>query len=176
MPVFNSLTFPLHFPRLPRISSGGGSHYGPAIELGWEYRLATEVQPLVKTGKASPAHQQKISHGRMSAEEYEEIRPSAQRRNLKSLFLFHNQREYRLKKNQFTDEEIKEAVAEKEKLVKNRERSLRLEQLRVVENWSSVNRSRKIRRAVRNLRKKQRVSNRNEIYNGWWLPLSAHFF
>lgn len=131
---------------------------------------------MVNTGKTSPAQQQRVPRGRLSVEEYEAIRPSAKRRNLKSLYLFLNQREYRLKKNHFTDEEIEGAVAEKEKLVKNRERTLRLEKMCLGENWLSVNRSRKIRRALHNLKKKQRPSNHDEIYKGWWLPLSGYFF
>ena len=151
---------------------GGGNRYGPSLELGWEYRLASEVQTLPST----QAH--RLRYGRLSVEEYEKIRPSQQRRNLKSLFLFGNQREYRLKQNQqYTDGEIQQAIAEKARIVQHRERSLMFQSLDVRQNWSTINRSRKIRRAVHNLKKEHLLSrNHQEIYNGWWLPLSAHIF
>ena len=151
---------------------GGGSRYGPSVELGWEYRLASEVQSLQST----KAH--RLCHGWLSVDEYETIRPSQRRRTLKSLFLFGNQREYRLKKNYpYTDDDIQQAIAEKARIVQHRERSLLLQSLRIRKNWSTVNRSRKIRRGVHNLKKKHlRSCCHHEIYNGWWLPLSAYLF
>ena len=166
------------YPVVLSTNPGGGNRYGAALELGWEYRLASEVVP--STPHTAATNRTGCCRGPVvwSVEEYETIRPSPQRRTLKSLFLFGNQREYRLKKNfSYTDQEIQQAVAEKARIVRNRERTLRVQSLRVGENWSTVNRGRKIRRAVHNLKTKQpKASSHEEIYRGWWLPLSAHFF
>lgn len=157
------------------LSTNPASLSGPAIELGWDYQLATEVQPLTKRKR-----KRLQVPGTLSVQEYEELRPSPQRRNLTSLYLFLNQREYRLKVlRDYTDEDIKEAVEEKKIISKSRDRSnfYQSPTKKFSHNVTSVNRNRKIKRAVRNLkRRKQPSYTHRDIYSGWWLPLSAYFF
>ena len=162
------------------LSLNPAGHYGPAIEIGWEYRLASELLPLKHVKYEKRATPIDLAEGRVAVKEYEQIRPSSFRRKEKNLYLFVNQREYYVKKNNFTDTEIQEATKEKEALYVERSRSnkFRNPAVRVKETLAANRRTRKVKRAVRNLKKNKDngIDGRSNIYSGWQLPLSAYLF
>lgn len=154
------------------LSDNPASKYGPSLELGWDYRLATVVQPIGQK-KERP-----IGEGPLRVDDYEDMRPSSKRRTLKNLYLHLPTREFRIKKHNFTDEEIAKAAAIKAKIHASRERS-NFCQNPVTTLYKGLviagRRTKKVQRAVRNL-KKQKAAETDDIYKGWWLPLSAHLF
>lgn len=163
------------------LSLNPAGQYGAAIEIGWEYRAASEVPPLTDVKYGKPVDSVKLQDGRTAVNEYEKIRPSPFRRKDKKLYLFVNQREYYVKKSNFTDSEIQKAAKEKEALYAQRQRTNRLRN--PVDRWKegamASRRTKKIKRAVRNLKKakkndKELTGSSDHIYSGWWFPLSAY--
>ena len=164
------------------LSDNPATRRGPSLELGWEYRLASEIHPIdhISTGGEEYA---KINAGRLSVYEYEMLRPSSQRRPMHKLYLFQPTREHRIRMHHFTVTEIREVEIVKSQIRQSRERSnVCRNPLTLVRKdcRESVRRS-KVKRAVRNLKKpncemSDPLTTANGIYNGWWLPLSAHLF
>jgi hypothetical protein len=157
------------------LSTNPATKYGPVLELGWEYRLASRIQPIDPLQR-----KEREIEGRLLVNEYEALRPSAQRRTLKGLYLFQPTREYRIKLHNYSDAEIAEAVAEKAKIFESRERSnLCRNPVSIICEGCilSARRTKKVKRAVRNLNKrKAAAADRRDIYRGWWLPFSACLF
>ena len=121
---------------------------GPALTLGWEPERITTT----------------------SVEEYEQGRPTYRRRTVPQLLLSWQTRVRRLAAWGYTVEDMWESMAENTDTIAQSRES----------RWSAIQRehraiqiTKKVQRAVRNLRKKQAPSN---IYAGWRLPLSAHVF
>lgn len=169
------------------LSLNPNSQYGPAIEIGWEYRPASQVSVVSLANNNKNSQKLELKEGRIAVSEYERVRPSSQRRSEQKLYLFVNQREYFVTKNGFSQEEIKQAAREKESLYLQRKRTNQLRS--PVERWkegaSGAKRSKRVRRAVRNLKKAQAGTGDEDsvnsissdaIYSGWWLPLSAYIF
>lgn len=136
------------------LGTNPASLYGPAIELGWEYFISLPPTDI---------------------ELYEQKRPSANRRKLKQLYLYLPTRVYRLKNLGYTKEEIAAAVAEKDVIIRHRQRSnFFMNPLFILQQErKSSRRTKKVQRAVRNLSRKQSLS---DIYSGWRLPFSAFVF
>ena len=155
------------------LSDNPATRSGPSLEIGWEYRLATEVQPI------GHGKEQSIDEGRVPLNEYETIRPSAQRRPFENLYLFLPTRHYRIKRLHYTDAEIADALARKAAIFASRERSNFYRNpfsvLRAI-CIDSVRRTKRVKRAVRNLKKPTAAATDHNIYRGWWWPLSAHCF
>lgn len=151
------------------LSTNPATHYGPPVELGWEYALADTVEAILVKEDAgeetiirSPCE---IDDGRISVDNYETIRPSdRRRRKLGDMYLDGKSRRELLEED-FTAEEIKEAVREKIALARERASSKRH-----TTNWmkDKQTRIRKVKRAVRNLQQKQIPKN---LYARWWLPI-----
>jgi hypothetical protein len=91
-----------------------------------------------------------------------------------------NQREHYARSNNFTDEEIEEARKKKEALFLQRKRSSRQNPVvRFKDGIEATRRTKKVKRAVRNLETKKIEPNDEgsidgSIYTGWWFPLSAY--
>ena len=182
------------------LGNNPSTDYGPSIELDWKYNN-------VKTH---------------NIDEYETKRQK-QRRQLKHLYLSQVYREWLLKEGQvtvaarlpgqsssssssvpsfYTEKEIKQATKLKEfdqwsRWINNR---LRLPHVVVGNELRQWRRQKRIKRAIRNLNKKNiksentkggggdnsswrqprmsattvEISNRNNVYDGWWLPFSAY--
>ena len=142
------------------LSQNPAGHYGPAIEIGWEYRLASKVPPLKNVKYEKEVKEIELDEGRAAVDEYERMRPSSFRRNETKLYLFVNQREYYVKSNNFTDDEIQEARMKKEALFLQRKRSSRRNPVaRCKEGIEASRRTKKVKRAVRNLKTKKMKSN-----------------
>jgi hypothetical protein len=162
------------------LSQNPAGQYGPAIEIGWEYRLASEVPPLKNVKYEKIVKALELDKGCTAVDEYEKIRPSLFRRNEKNLYLFVNQREHYARSNNFTDEEIEEARKKKEALFLQRRRSSRQNPVvRFKDGIEATRRTKKVKRAVRNLETKKIEPNEEgsidgSIYTGWWVPLSAY--
>lgn len=161
------------------LSLNPAGHYGHAIEIGWEYRLASEVPPPKNVTCEKKMAPIELHQGLVAIKDYERIRPSSCRRKEQKLYLFVNQREYYVKKNGFSDVEIQQATKEKEALYQERNRSnkFRNPAVRVKEILAANCRTKKVKRAVRNLKKQNNDCDGNcRLYSGWKLPLSAYLF
>ena len=125
------------------LSTNPASQCGPAIELGWEYRLASDVRNVV------------VKEGRLSVLEYESLRPSGRRRSPSKLQLHFYQRLHRVKVHNFSDDDINRAWEEQAAINKSRKRSNSyLNPVYVArEMLASVRRLAKLRRAIHNLEK-----------------------
>lgn len=145
------------------LSTNPASQWGPAIELGWEYRLTSDVRGVA------------VKEGRLSVSEYESLCPSCRRRGTSELRLPLDERFQRVKAHNFSDDEIERAWKERAAIYKSRVRSIScLSPAYVVrEVVASVRRHAMIRRAVHNLTKLPNKKPQN-IYDGWWLPRSSH--
>ena len=150
------------------LSSNPASKYGPAVEIGWEYSTSAMVKD-----RWGENH---MCEGSLSVDQYEKLRPSAIRREPKELYLYLGARVHLVKKHHYSDSEIQSAEEEKKAILRSRKASNRLRNPAVVikEDFVTVRRNQMIRRAVRNLHKEKRQQ--DNIYAGWWLPLSAHIF
>jgi hypothetical protein len=143
------------------------------MELGWDYYQSVDS---IMNGQK-----------RVSVQDYEKLRPSEERRNVHALYMFLPTRVYHPKNMNYTDEEIAAAVREKQIVYNSRQRSNSC--CRMSPAWlvkliiAQSKRERKVKRALRNLKKKRSSSqvpssssSSESIYRGWWIPLSAHFF
>jgi len=151
------------------LSTNPATHYGPPVELGWEYALADTVEIILVKEDAdeetiirSPCE---VDGGRISVDYYETIRPSERRRRKLGDMYLDGKSRRELLEDDYTSEEIKEAVREKIALARERASSKRY-----TTNWikDKEMRIRKVKRAVRNLQQKQTPKN---IYARWWMPI-----
>jgi hypothetical protein len=141
------------------LSNNPECHYGPSIELGWEYTASPYASPLG---------------------DYEASRPK--RRTVRQLYLSQVQRE-KLLEPIVSPEELQQALKEKERARMYRKLSNSLQDpvSKVGDSVRASRRSKQIQRAVRNLQKKQKGAapapdEAIDIYSGWWLPWSAFIF
>ena len=154
------------------LSTNPAAHFGPAVELGWEYCLAETVDMLVDQHQISDGEQEqplsKKPHrvqGKMSVDDYEAIRPSdCRRRKLGDMYLDGKAR-HELLEEDYTKDEIQEAMREKTTIARTRASSKKY-----VTDWmrDKQKRIRKVKRAVKNLQRKQVPKN---IYSWCWLQL-----
>lgn len=154
------------------LSTNPAAHFGPAVELGWEYCLADSLNMLVDQHQASDGEQEqpliKKPHqiqGRMTVDNYEAIRPSdCRRRKLGEMYLDGRVR-HELLEADYTIDEIQEAIREKITIARTRANSKTY-----VTSWmrDKQKRIRKVKRAVKNLQRNQVPKN---IYSWCWLHL-----
>lgn len=154
------------------LSSNPAAHFGPAVELGWEYCLAKKVDMIVDQHQNADGEQEqpssKKSHriqGKMSVDSYEEIRPSdSRRRKLGDMYLDGKAR-HELLEEDYSIDEIQEAMREKITIARTRASSKKY-----VTDWmrDKQKRIRKVKRAVKNLHQKQVPKN---IYSWRWFQL-----
>jgi hypothetical protein len=144
------------------LSDNPECHYGPSIELGWEYHAASPDE-------------------RLPLSDYEASR--SKRRTVRQLYLSQVQREKMLEPI-VTPEELQQALREKDRARRYRQVSNSLQDpvSKVSDSVRASRRHKQIRRAVRNLQKKQQraaaaaADELTDIYSGWWLPWSAFIF
>ena len=154
------------------LSTNPAAHFGPAVELGWEYCLADTVEMLVDErqnangeGEQSLRKEAYRIDGKVSVDIYEVIRPSdCRRRKLEDMYMNGKARREMLEKD-YTIDEIQEAMREKITIARLRARSKNY-----VTDWMRDKRKRirKVKRAVRNLHQKQVPKN---IYSWCWFQL-----
>jgi|Transcript_12037 hypothetical protein len=134
-------------------------HYGPSVNLGWEYTLSKGAEPL---------------------NEYEKAR--SPRRKIRQLYMSQVRREALLEPA-YSKDEVKQAIRLKQKVRQQRKFSnTSISPLKNIgaglRHWST---NKKVKRAVRNLNKQNATTNessvaKKNIYSGWWLPLSEYIF
>jgi hypothetical protein len=149
------------------LSNNPSCHYGPSIELGWEYSTNTSDETI-------------------TVSQYEKLREGKRRTGRPSKFyLSQVRREAMLKDAGYTDREVKNAIKDKQKA--RRQRSLsKYSSVRsmIQTNLKASRTEKKVGRAVRNIdrinRKQKNGSelfyDKSAIYSGRWLPFSAHYF
>jgi hypothetical protein len=151
------------------LSNNPACGIGPSVELGWEYQLGTSSK----------------------VNDYERKKGN-RRRNTRELYMSQYYRESLLYET--TDKaDIQKAIQEKNRArrrigISNR---LRSPIALIQKNIRSIKREKKIGRAVRNLQRKKAgniltdkvpsgdpdsILTSEEIYKGWWLPLSRYMF
>jgi len=137
------------------LGNNPSSTFGPSIEIGWEY---TDLEP-------------------QDVEDH--VNRKTIKRDARALYVAPVVRESLLLRSeqQYSHQDIEEAVREKNKVRQQRQRS------NFITNNNPVNdvrnkvryqkRRKKILRAIRNLQKEQEEEEEKEqnIYRGWWLPL-----
>lgn len=155
------------------LSNNPSCHYGPSIELGWEYIISSNS-----------------TDGAIDISQYEMEREGKRRREKagrpSKLYLSQVRREEMLASAGYSTKEVKTAVKDKKKA--RRQRSLskffRLRS-RAQSHFEARRREKKLGRAVRNMNRIQKrkkngsdsfYDNPAHIYSGWWLPFSAHYF
>lgn len=125
------------------LSVNPASRFGPAIELGWDYNAETVV-PI---------------------DEYENYR-NGKRRTVQNLYLFLPTRVYRLKHLDYTDQEIAEAIREKDQIVKQRDKSNASWAWSPIETvrreWKAIKRHRAVRRVVVLERRKRQLPSKRQ--------------
>mmetsp|Transcript_8701 Transcript_8701/g.12307 ORF Transcript_8701/g.12307 Transcript_8701/m.12307 type:complete len:162 (-) Transcript_8701:176-661(-) len=141
------------------LGNNPSSTIGPSIEIGWEY---TDLEP-------------------------QDVEDHANRKTIKrdvrALYVAPVVREsILLRSEQYSHQDIDEAVREKNKVRQQRERS------NFITNSNPINdvrkkvryqkRRKKIGCAIKNLQKEQQEVEVRELnlYRGWWLPFSAYVF
>jgi hypothetical protein len=153
------------------LSNNPSCHYGPSIELGWEYTATNS------------------SDASMKVSQYEKLREGKRRREKagrpSKLYLSQVRREAMLKDAGYTNKEVKMAAKDKKKARRQRTVNRYLNVQSLVKSHFKVSRTeKKVGRAIRNmerLRRKQENEldsfyDNSAIYSGWWLPFSAHYF
>lgn len=117
------------------LGNNPASHYGPSIELGWEYNIP----------EATP----------MPVDKYERTRQPQRLKKQKYLYLSQVKREDILKQGGYPEKELKKAVQEKQRARRHRQFSQNTTSPLVVINRGlrAGRTNKKVKRAVRNLNK-----------------------
>ena len=152
------------------LSNNPSCNCGPSIEIGWEYNATNPHQAI-------------------DVCEYEMLRIGKRRKDKagrpSKLYLSQVRREAMLKDAGYSDKEVQDAVKEKQKA--RRQRSLSTYDsvpFIIHANFKASRAEKKVGRAVRNMNRMQKKQNdrtemfyeKSTLYNGWWLPFSAHYF
>jgi hypothetical protein len=151
------------------LSNNPSCHYGPSIELGWEYEDTEDEGQTIKVSQYESERGGKRRHTKAG--------------NTSKLYLSQVQREAMLKEAGYTDKEVKSAIKDKNKARRQRSMSkLLCIAPRISASFEGSRREKKVGRAIRNMdrmkcnKDEERFYESRVIYRGWWLPFSAHYF
>lgn len=151
------------------LSNNPSCHYGPSIELGWEYEDTEDEGQTIKVSQYESEREGKRRHTKAG--------------NTSKLYLSQVRREAMLKEAGYTDKEVKSAIKDKNKARRQRSMSkLQCIAPRISASFEGSRREKKVGRAIRNMdrmkcnKDEERFYESRVIYRGWWLPFSAHYF
>ena len=138
----------------PTISNNPGSNLGPSIELDWKA----------------------YGESKLKLDTYEQTRPGRMQQR-KSIYMSHLRRECMLREANYSDGDIKQAIQQKNIIIKQRQQSILFMnpihkvKMRIDQNTRDM----KIHRAKLNLEKLAKEDgslfhDHDEIYDKWWHP------
>lgn len=162
------------------LSDNPACQYGPSVELGWEYNISNVSSDSSKNNGSDGEK----GNQRITVSAYEKGRRGKRRTTASKpskLYLSQVRRESTLKEANYTEDELKAAIRAKSKA--RRQRSVSNVLMNPLDKIQSTikawRRNRKLKRALRNLKKKQNKEptfEHSAIYQGWWLPFSGDLF
>lgn len=150
------------------LSNNPSCHYGPAVEIGWEYFDITAADGAIRV----------CQHEKKRFEKRGGDKPSRKSK----FYLSQVKREALLKEAGYTEKDLKSAVRDKKiARVKRSLTKLLIRHIMFADKVEGTVTERKLKRAKRNLKKLQNNERGNspffdndELYKGWWLPFSAY--